>query len=97
MRRAERRLFKLNEELARLRREEELTRGELGMHSHLLDDFQRDAAVTDAPADRADARASAKDVARLHGALEAVQRKIAQVEATRSRLLARLDEGDAGS
>jgi predicted component of type VI protein secretion system len=97
MKRTERRLFKLNEELARLRREEELTLGELGMHSHLLDDFQRDAAVTDAPADRADARESAKDVARLRRALEDVQRRIARTEATRTKLLARLENGDAGS
>jgi chromosome segregation ATPase len=94
MRRTERRLFKLNEELARLRREEELTRGELGMHSHLLDDFQRDAAVTDAPADRADARQSAKDVSRLQSALESVQRRIARAEEARAQLLSRLGEGE---
>lgn len=96
MGRTERRLFKLNEELARLRREQELTRGELGMHSHLLDDFRRDAAVTDAPADRADARASAKDVDRLRSALESVERRIARAEATRAELLARLGDGDGG-
>jgi hypothetical protein len=92
MRRTERRLFKLNEELARLRREEELTRGELEMHSHLLDDFHRDAVVSDAPADRADARAAAKDVVRLQSALESVRDRIARTERTRSELMARLGE-----
>jgi hypothetical protein len=92
VRRTERRLFKLNEELARLHREEEITRGELGMHSHLLDDFHRDAVVSDAPADRAEARASAKDVARLQGALESVRARIARTERTRDELLARLDD-----
>ena len=91
MRRTEKRLFKLNEELARLRREEELTRGELEMHSHLLDDFQRDAVVSDAPAERAEARQSAKDVDRLQGALESVRARIARGEKTRAELLAKLD------
>jgi hypothetical protein len=92
MRRTERRLFKLNEELARLRRDEELTRGELEMHAHLFDDFQRDALVTDAPADRADARASGKDVARLRGALEAVRARIERTERAREDLLRRLGD-----
>jgi predicted component of type VI protein secretion system len=92
MRRTERRLFKLNEELARLRTEEEVTRGELEMHAHLHDDFERDALVSDAPADRADARASAKDVARLRGALDAVRAKIERTERTRDELLAKLDD-----
>jgi hypothetical protein len=91
VRRTEKRLFKLNDELARLRREEELTRGELEMHSHLLDDYQRDAVVSDAPTDRADARQSAKDVARLQGALESVRERIERVERSRAELLAKLD------
>jgi hypothetical protein len=90
--RTERRLFKLNEELARLRREEDLTRGELEMHGHLNDDFQRDAVVSDAPGDRADARQSAKDVARLHAALGAVRARIQRAERMRGELLARLAE-----
>jgi hypothetical protein len=91
VRRTERRLFKLNEELARLRREEELTRGELEMHAHLNDDYQRDAIVSDAPADRFDARQSGKDVARLQGALADVRSRIDRVERQRADLLAKLD------
>ena len=92
MRRTERRLFKLNEELARLRHEEELTRGELEMHSHLHDDDQRDAVVSDAPLDRADARRSANDVARLQGALDDVRTRIEKTERRRAELLARLGD-----
>jgi predicted component of type VI protein secretion system len=92
VRRTERRLFKLNEELARLRQEEEVTRGELEMHAHLHDDFQRDALVSDSPADRADARTSAKDVARLRSALDAVHARIERAERTRADLLSRLDD-----
>jgi predicted component of type VI protein secretion system len=92
VRRTERRLFKLNEELARLRREEELTRGELEMHSHLHDDFQREAVVSDEPADRVDARQSGKDVARLQGALDGVRGRIERVERQRTELLAKLDD-----
>jgi hypothetical protein len=89
--RTERRLFKLNEELARLHREEELNRGELEMHSHLFDDHQRDAVVSDAPTDRFDARQSGKDVARLQHALDDVRTRIDKVERRRADLLARLD------
>jgi predicted component of type VI protein secretion system len=92
VRRTERRLFKLNEELTRLRREEELTRGELEMHSHLFDDFERDAVVSDAPSDRADARQSSKDVDRLQGALESVRVKIERTEHRRAELLASFDD-----
>ncbi|HEY7282297.1 MAG TPA: hypothetical protein VID47_11960 [Actinomycetota bacterium] len=91
VRRTERRLFKLNEELARLRRDEELTRGELEMHSHLHDDDQRDAVVSDAPADRFDARQSGKDVVRLQRALDDLRSRIDRVERHRADLLARLD------
>jgi hypothetical protein len=87
MRQGERRLMKLNDELLRLRREEELAEGELGFHRHLSDDATRDAVVSDLPADRAEARSAAKDVARLQGALDDVRRRIQQLEAKRERLL----------
>ena len=47
MRRIEKRLFGLNEEISRLQREIELTEGELNMHRHLADDAARDAAVSE--------------------------------------------------
>lgn len=92
MNRTEKRLFKLNEELARLRREEELTLGELQMHGHLHDDDLRDALVSDAPYDRATERQSGKDVARLRGALDSVRARIERAEGSRAELLAKLDD-----
>jgi hypothetical protein len=88
--RLERRLFRLNDELRRLRREQELVEGELGMHRHLADDATRDAVVSEHPVDQGEARASARDVARLQAALDDVRRKIDRVQAHREDLLARL-------
>ena len=90
MRRSERRLFRLNDELHRLRRDEGLTAGELEMHRHLDDDARRDAAVSDSPLDRADAHQTSKDVRRMEAALADIRRRIAEVEAERDRLLSTL-------
>ncbi len=84
MRRIERRLFQLNDEIAALRRDEELAREELIFHEHLNDDAQRDAIVSDSPIDRADARETGADVARF-------KRHIAKIEKTRLRLEAQRD------
>jgi hypothetical protein len=89
MRLVERRLFKLNDEIQRLRREEELAQGELGFHRHLSDDATRDAVVSGLPTDRSEARSAAKDVARLEAALEDVRGRIQALEAKRARLLER--------
>jgi hypothetical protein len=90
MRRSERQLFRLNDELQRLRRDLELTGGELQMHRHLDDDARRDAAVSDSPIDRAEAHLTAKDVRRMEAALEDLRRRIAQAEIERDRLLSQL-------
>ena len=91
MRWIERRLLRLSDEIERLRREEELTAGELGMHQHLADDAIRDAAVSDHPAERAEARQTRKDAARLESSLVDVRRKIDRLNAKRDQLLERLD------
>ena len=90
MRRIERQIIRLNHQLERLRRELELVEGELGMHRHLHDDATRDALVTDEPADRAEARDAAKDVARLQAARESTHRQISNLERKRDDLLDRL-------
>jgi hypothetical protein len=90
MRLIERRLLRLNTEIGRVRRELGLVEGELGMHRHLADDATRDAAVTDAPVERAEAREAAKDVARMQTVLEAVRRQLSGLEAKRDGLLDRL-------
>ena len=65
MKRIERKLFRLGDQIAALRRAEELAAEELVYHEHLDDDTQRDAAVSGNPIDRADARETSGDVARF--------------------------------
>jgi SMC interacting uncharacterized protein involved in chromosome segregation len=75
LRRIERKLLKINDEIAALTRDEHRVAQELGMLRHLDDDAQRDAAVG-GPLER--------DLARLGAQREALEQK-------RQRLLARLD------
>jgi hypothetical protein len=91
MRRDERRLLRISDELLRLRREEQLVAGELEMHRHLADDAARDAAVYEG-LERAEARDAMKDVAALERALATTRDAIANLEERRSRLLARLGD-----
>ncbi len=90
MGRIEQRLFRLNDEIAALRRDEERVADELNVHRHLDDDARRDAAVSNSPIDRADARDTAADVARFESALAALQRQREKLEAKRDKLLAKL-------
>ncbi len=90
MGRIEQRLFRLNDEIAALRRDEERVAEELNVHRHLDDDARRDAAVSNSPIDRADARDTAADVARFESALAALQRQREKLEAKREKLLAKL-------
>ena len=90
MRRVERRLFRLNEDIERLRRGVEVTEGELNMHRHLADDAARDAAVSEG-LERAESRMANKDVAALERALERTRRDLDRAEAKRLDLLRRLD------
>ena len=93
MNRVERRLFRVNDDIARLRREVELAEGELNMHRHLADDAARDAAVSEG-LERAESRAASKDVAALRAALDRARRDLERAEARRLALLERL--GGAG-
>ena len=90
MKRIERKLFRLGDEIAALRRAEELAAEELVYHEHLNDDTQRDAAVSRNPIDRADARETSSDVARFRRHLEDLRTKREKLEATRDRLVAKL-------
>jgi hypothetical protein len=85
-----RRLFRLNERLARLAEEERRAAAELEVHRHLDDDARRDAAVSGSPIDREDARDTAADVARFERLVANLQRRRRRLEAKRDRLLARL-------
>ncbi len=90
MGRLERRIFQLNDEIAALRDAETLAREELIMHQHIDDDAQRDAAVSDAPIDRADAAETRADVARARSVVEGLIRKREKLEAKRDRLISKL-------
>jgi hypothetical protein len=85
------RLFRITDEIARLDEEIRLTSEELSMLRHIDDDAQRDAAVSDAPLDRDDARMTSGDVARFERALETLRSRREKLDAKRRRLLGRLD------
>lgn len=90
MRRIERRLFGVNDEIAALEMDERLAEEELVIHRHLDDDTQRDAAVSGNPMDRADARETSGDVRRFELHLAQMRRRRAILEAKRDRLIKRL-------
>jgi len=83
------RLFRLTDQINRLREEEGLTDGELGMLEHIDDDAQRDASVG-GPLERDDARMTEADVARFRQALGHLRSKRRRLEEKRERLLKRL-------
>ena len=89
-RRIERKIFRINDEIERLRQEEKLVFDELQYHRHLADDAQRDAAVGSAD-DRAFARETQGDVPRFERALRDVQGKRVDLEQQRGRLLDRME------
>jgi hypothetical protein len=88
--RAERRLFRINDEIERLRGELRLTEEELRIHQHLDDDARRDAAVG-GPIEREDARITSGDVERFAALIAKLQSQIGRLERKRSRLLGRMD------
>lgn len=63
---------------------------ELEMLRHIDDDARRDAAVTDNPLDRDDARETARDVARFEKVLADIADERDELEAKRDRLLGKL-------
>lgn len=91
MRRHEKKLFALNDQLVALRAERQQVEAELNMHRHINDDAQRDAAVGNA-ADRADAHDTAADVARFERHLRRLDASERKLEEKRRRLLGRLGD-----
>ena len=90
MKRIERKLFRIGDELAALEEAIRLAREELVFHDHLNDDAQRDAAVSETPIDRADARETAADVKRMRDHISALERNHARLASRREKLLDRL-------
>lgn len=93
MRRIEKKLFALNDQIAALARDEALAEEELIYHRHLHDDAARDAAVSDSPIDRADARETQGDVDRFERHIAKLRRSRLRLEAERDAYLKRLDAG----
>jgi hypothetical protein len=92
MKRIERQLFQLGDEIAALQRAEELAAEELNYHRHLNDDTQRDAVVSGSPIDRSDARETAADVARFERHVEQLRSRRVKLEQRRARLLGKLSD-----
>ncbi len=90
MKRIERKLFQIGDEIRALQEAERLAQEELIYHQHLNDDAQRDAAVSGSPIDRADARETASDVDRFERHLGKLRAQRERLEAKRQRLLDRL-------
>ena len=90
MGRREERLFRINDEIAALRRDEYHAREELIVLGHLDDDAQRDAAVSGRTIDVADARETAADVARMDRHVRDIQAALERLERKRDRMMARL-------
>jgi len=84
MGRREERLFRINDEIAALHRDEHYAYEELIMLGHLNDDAQRDAAGGSL-LDAADARETAGDVERM-------ERHVAELRSARERLEQRRDQ-----
>ncbi|MBK5266272.1 MAG: hypothetical protein JJE47_02465 [Acidimicrobiia bacterium] len=91
MRRVERKIMKLNDQIALLREDLRLLSEELNYHQHLDDDAQRDAAFGDAE-DRALAYETKNDRLRFERLVREVGESIANAEIRRSRLLDRLGD-----
>ncbi|HSM01881.1 MAG TPA: hypothetical protein VK960_05520 [Acidimicrobiia bacterium] len=89
MSRIERRLFGINDEIARLREELRLAEEELRIHRHLDDDARRDAAVG-GPIEREDARITSSDVDRAGKVVARLRDRIEHLEQRRARLLEKL-------
>jgi len=79
------RLFRINDEISALRRDEYRAFEELIMLGHLDDDARRDAAVSGGLLNAADARATAGDVARM-------ERHVFALRAARERLERKRDQ-----
>lgn len=86
----EHRILRLNDRIIALGADEAQAAAELEMLTHLDDDARRDAIVSDHPIDRADARETAGDVARLRRHVDQLAAKRRRLQEKRDRLLDRM-------
>lgn len=92
MDRQHKRLLRLADELAALTEEERIAREELAFHRHLHDDAVRDAAVTEHPIDRKDARLTLGDVVRMQAHIRRIEQRRVEIQAERQRILDQLED-----
>ncbi|NND03156.1 MAG: hypothetical protein HKN91_10245 [Acidimicrobiia bacterium] len=90
MRRIEKKLFQIGDEINALDEAIRLAREELVYHDHLNDDAQRDAAVSNSPIDRADARETAGDVDRMRAHITGLEGARDKLQRRREKLLNKL-------
>jgi hypothetical protein len=88
----EAKLFKINDAIVALQREEELVTEELRHHRHIDDDARRDAAVSEDWQDRSFARDTSADVARFERAVADVRSRRKRLERKRDELVSRLGD-----
>jgi len=87
MERRTERLFRINDEISALRRDEHLAFEELIMLGHLDDDAQRDAGVSGSPLDAQDARETVGDVVRMRRHVADLRSAREHLEYKRNRML----------
>lgn len=85
MSRREERIFRINDEIAALHRDEYLAFEELIMLGHINDDAQRDSATSGNPRDAVEARETEGDVVRM-------KRHVADLRTARERLEQKRDQ-----
>ena len=91
MKRREQTIFRLGDEIAALDSAIHLAREELIYHDHLNDDAQRDAAVSESPIDRYDARDTQSDVHRMQAHIADLEKRRHKLDTKRNRLLDKLN------
>ncbi len=96
MGRREERLFRINDEIAALRRDEHNAYEELIMLGHLNDDAQRDAAGG-SYLEAADARETAGDVVRMERHVAELRSARERLEQKRDQMLAKLGNQEGSS
>jgi len=89
--RTEKRLFAIADQLQVLAGEEQQLQTELDHHRDMADDIERDAAISDGQFDRLEAGLARADVSRFQKRLDEIRRRRAKLEATRTRLLSKLN------
>lgn len=90
MKRIHRKLFRINDEIARLQQEMAVVSAELDFHRSINDDAQRDAAVGNY-IDREEAGLTSADVRRFEKTISELEVRLTRLNAKRDRLLSRLD------